>query len=127
MNTEIPVPSTSDSIMAPGSILTHVGGGLALILFVILAIAWVVRRTGLHQRGLQGHQRVTIKESHSLGQRERVVVVEINNKQLLLGVTPGHINCLAVFDQPEDAVPSDSAAQDGEFRTLLSRLLPGRQ
>ncbi|WP_172600428.1 FliO/MopB family protein [Sulfurivermis fontis] len=43
-----------------------------------------------------------------VGQRERVVLIQVGNKQLLLGVAPGRVQTLHVLDEPINvtAVPS---------------------
>ncbi|QLK62410.1 flagellar biosynthetic protein FliO [Enterobacteriaceae bacterium Kacie_13] len=119
-------PAGVDSAV-PGSVLMNVGGALALILMIIAVCAWVARRTGFAQRLPKGNQILSVVASHSMGQRERVVVIDMEGKRLLLGVTPTQINCLATFDKPseEDAVRVAPAA--GDFQSTLLNLLKKRK
>lgn len=120
------MPAGVDSA-APGSVLMNVGGALALILMIIAAFAWIARRTGFAQRLPKGDQVLSVVASHSLGQRERVVVIDMDGKRVLLGVTSTQINCLATFDKPagEDVTPV--APAPGDFQSTLLNLLKKRK
>lgn len=96
-----PVPSFSIASSPSGAALLHMSGALMLILLLIVALAWIARRSRwLPQRGREC-RKLTIVGTHSLGQRERLVVVEMAGKHLLLGVTATQISRLAMFDKPE--------------------------
>lgn len=70
--------------------------GLALVVIVILVLAWLLRRvSNLHQ----SHQKMTIVSSLSLGTRERAVLIEVGDRQLLLGVAAGHVSLLESFPE----------------------------
>ena len=40
----------------------------------------------------------------SMGARERIVLVQVGTKQLLLGIAPGQISTLHVLNEPLEAV-----------------------
>ncbi|MDH5180666.1 MAG: flagellar biosynthetic protein FliO [Gammaproteobacteria bacterium] len=72
--------------------------GLALVLGVIFGMAWLVRRMGnIHPLGQGG---LKILGGLSLGQRERVVLLQVGDTQLLVGLAPGQIRTLHVLDKP---------------------------
>lgn len=66
--------------------------GLALVLLLIWGLATLVKRFKPGHR-LQG-QSLRVVASQSVGARERVVVVEVDDTWLVLGVTPGSVNRL---------------------------------
>ncbi|ARS54070.1 flagellar biosynthetic protein FliO [Kushneria konosiri] len=66
--------------------------GLALVLLLIWGLATIVKRFKPGHR-LQG-QSLRVVASQSVGARERVVVVEVDDTWLVLGVTPGSVNRL---------------------------------
>jgi len=110
------IPSFSVASSPAGSALMHMSGTLILVLLIILALAWMARRSRLVPQRVKGSKLLTIVGAHSLGQRERLVVVEMAGKQLLLGVTATTISRLAMFDKSEeDVVP----VQDAHFQSLL--------
>ncbi|SFF96929.1 flagellar biosynthetic protein FliO [Neptunomonas qingdaonensis] len=85
--------------------------GLALVVVVILLLAWALRRvSNLHQ----SHQKMKIVSSLSLGTRERAVLIEVGDRQLLLGVAAGHVSLLESF--PEKVI---STAPKSEFAKTL--------
>lgn len=87
-----------------GSFL-QAGFGLVLVLALIFLCAWVARRLGL-QRHSSGRL-VKVVASTMVGQRERVVVVEVGTSWLVLGVTPGQIRSLHTM--PAGELPSNEA------------------
>ncbi|AMO83535.1 flagellar biosynthetic protein FliO [Obesumbacterium proteus] len=119
-------PSTIDS-GTPGSILFNVGGSLALVLLLIAAIAWVARRAGFRTQGGKSSALLTVKCSQSLGQRERVVIVEADDKWFLLGVTPTNINCLATLNKQSDSDEVASSPLSGDFQNVLLNMLKKRK
>lgn len=72
--------------------------GLIVVVAVIVAVAWLLRRVSRMQAGVQGVLKVVA--GLSLGARERVVLMQVGEKQLLLGVAPGRIHTLYVLEQP---------------------------
>jgi flagellar protein FliO/FliZ len=97
--------------IAPGLLQTTLG--LALVVAVILALAWMARRV----RSV-GHPAALIKivAAQTLGPRERVVLIEIGEQWLLLGVAPGAVRTLHTL--PKGTVPS--AGVESPFARLLA-------
>ncbi|REC96331.1 flagellar protein FliO/FliZ [Kushneria indalinina DSM 14324] len=90
-------PATSSPGMSQDSGLGMAGLGktalgLALVLLLIWGLGAIIKRFGPGRR-LQG-QSLRIVASQSVGARERVVVVEVDDTWLVLGVAPGSINRL---------------------------------
>ena len=98
--------------------------GLALVLGMILAVAWVAKR--LAPGALRGTGvPLTIVASQSVGQRERVVVVEIADQWLVLGVAPGRVSALSTL--PKGTLPTPTPSLSTPFGAALSRALGRRQ
>jgi flagellar protein FliO/FliZ len=72
---------------------------LALILGGFVAVAWLARRY-LPGMGAQGA--VKVVGTTPVGTRERVVVVEVDNTWLLLGVGGGNVRLLHTLPRPAD-------------------------
>lgn len=87
--------------------LLQAGLGMLLVLGLIFACAWLARRFGLQRFG-GGGQVVKVVSTASIGQRERVVVVEVADTWLVLGVTSNQINTL--HSLPAQSVPGAVAA-----------------
>ncbi len=72
--------------------------GLLVVLAAIVGSAWLLRRYGRLQSGVDGALRII--GGLSMGPRERVVLVQVGKQQLLLGVAPGRIQTLHVLEEP---------------------------
>lgn len=64
---------------------------LLLVLLVFFALVWVGKR---FRQLPAGKSRIRILEGVSVGNREKLVLVEVNEQQILLGVTANSISAL---------------------------------
>lgn len=78
---------------------------LVLILGGFIAVAWLARRylPGVGKQGV-----VKVVGATMVGPRERVVVVEVEDTWLLLGVGAGQVRLLDKRAKPDDAVREES-------------------
>ncbi|HDS1220843.1 flagellar biosynthetic protein FliO [Stenotrophomonas maltophilia] len=76
------------------------GAVLALlaVLALVVGLGWLLKR--LPGSGFRPADGMKLVASLSVGAKERVVVVEVNGQQLLLGVTAGSINALHTLSEP---------------------------
>ena len=95
--------------------------GLALVLGLIVAAAWVAKR--FTPGALRGGLPLTIVASQAVGQRERVVIVEVADQWLVLGVAPGRVSALTTLPKGTLSAPTPVAAN---FASALSRALGRR-
>ncbi|MGI4836770.1 MAG: flagellar biosynthetic protein FliO [Janthinobacterium lividum] len=100
--------------------LTQLMLGLLVVLAVIVALAWVVRR--VQQAAPRGGQVIDIVSARALGPRDRLVLVQIGDEQVLLGVSPGRITSLHVMKEPVRS-PARSEQAAPEFAQRLMELL----
>ncbi|TGC99517.1 flagellar biosynthesis protein FliO, partial [Salmonella enterica subsp. enterica serovar Wilhelmsburg] len=83
-----------------GSPLMQVSGALIGIIALILAAAWVIKRMGFAPKG-NSVRGLKVSASASLGPRERVVIVEVENARLVLGVTASQSRLLPTLPPGE--------------------------
>jgi len=122
MNTTQQQPVIPQPAISTGSMLTQVSGVLAAIIILILACAWVAKRFGFASRR-SGSQTLNISASCSLGQRERVVIVDVDDARLVLGVTAQQITHLHTLPaKPQQETP-DAAEPKPDFRQVLQSLM----
>jgi flagellar protein FliO/FliZ len=109
-----PVHEAAPAASSAGGLL-QAGFGMAVVVGLIFGCAWLARRFGLQRLG--GGQLVKVVSSASVGQRERVVVVEVGDTWLVLGVTPQQVNTLhtlpAQAHSPAASAPSSLQARAG--------------
>ncbi len=78
--------------------LAQVLGSLVLVFVCLFAVVYMLRRFNGVRIGPGTPLRVL--GSASVGQREKVVLIEAGKEQLLLGVAQGSVRTLHVFDEP---------------------------
>ena len=101
--------------------LTQLVFGLLLVLGLIFVLAWLLRR--VQQAGPAGKgQVIEIVGSRALGPRDRLMLVQVGNEQILLGLSPGTITALHVLKEPVH-VPSATEKTTPEFAQRLMELL----
>lgn len=99
--------------------------GLLAVVAAIVATAWIGRRVLRLQPGMDS--RLRLVGGLSLGPRERIVLVQAGDTQLLVGVAPGRVQTLHVLDQPLAAVPEERAVSPAApFARILERFGPAR-
>ncbi|MFC1774266.1 flagellar biosynthetic protein FliO [Pseudomonadota bacterium] len=109
------LPATQDPVAMTS--LWQLTLGMLVVLGLIVSIAWVLKRTGRFQMAAGGGLRVL--GGLSMGSRERVVLIQAGETQLLLGVAPGRVQTLHVLDQPLQM----SSPTGGGFAEQLSHML----
>lgn len=71
---------------------------LLVVVGLMFAMLWALRRFNGAARGSSAQMQVLA--SIGLGQREKAVLLNVGSQQLLLGVSPGTVRTLHVFDDP---------------------------
>lgn len=95
------------------STLANMLGGLIFVLILIFVLAYIVRRFNLVPASSNV---LKVVAATSLGQREKVVLVEVDGQQYLLGVTPQQVS---LIDKLETAVNT-------EMDSFANRLLQAK-
>ncbi|QAY84882.1 flagellar biosynthetic protein FliO [Pseudomonas arsenicoxydans] len=122
-----PVASAATAAAAPvansgvAGQLTQLVFGLLLVLGLIFFLAWLLRR--VQQAGPAGKgQVIELIGSRALGPRDRLMLVQVGNEQILLGLSPGSITALHVLKEPVQ-VPGGTEKATPEFAQHLLRML----
>jgi len=110
--------------LTSGSIL-QVILSLLLVLAAVVVVAWVLKRIN---QPLQGAgNALKIVSGVAVGQRERIVLVEVNDTWLVVGVAPGQVN--ALHTMPKGQLPSAPRAPNGDdnkFQMWLKQMMEKR-
>lgn len=81
------------------TLLGKVSATLIFIIALILFCAWLFRRVG-NAWIPQSASKVRVVTSANLGGKERIVVVDVEDQRLVLGVGPGSVNLLSSKPAP---------------------------
>lgn len=100
---------------------------LLVIVGVIVLLGWAVRR--FTNIGPQGAGGMRVLSALPVGNRERIALVQVGDKQLLIGIAPGRVNTLHVFDEKVVIEKSASPVQGQSrgFSTILRNTLQNSQ
>lgn len=101
--------------------LAQAGLGLFAVIVLILLLAWGARRAGLVRQGAPGTMKVVA--STMLGARQRLVIVEVGETWLVLGVSPGEIRTLHTMpaDRSAGGPGQPQLTSTGSFAEKLLR------
>lgn len=116
----IPPPSA----VSAGSVF-QVILSLLLVLGAVVAVAWILKRINLPQQGAANALKVI--SGVAVGQRERIVLVEVNDTWLVVGVAPGQVN--ALHSMPKGQLPATHnmpGGDDNKFQMWLKQKMEKR-
>ena len=99
--------------------LLHVCLSLGVVIALILGAGWVLRR--LQGGTVRSGGNLRALESIAIGMKERVVLVQAGETQMLLGVGPGNVRTLHVFDHPIALTAPNAVSPAAAFRTVLAQ------
>ena len=105
--------------------------GLGLVILAIVVFGYILRRmTG---PAVHLSQKFRVVSALSVGARERIILLQAGDKQLIVGVAPGRVQTLLVLDEPLDTEQQTAGGagrpENSAFAQKLQALLqrkPGR-
>lgn len=113
----VAAPATSGSVAGQ---LTQLVLGLLLVLGLIFFLAWLLRR--VQNAAPNANQVIQVVGSRQVGPRDRLLLVQVGDEQVLIGHTPGSLTTLHVMTQPV-AAPATTRPATPEFAQRLMELL----
>lgn len=114
-------PATETPGVPSGALLQMVLG-LALILALLFAVAFILRRIGARQ-GFGGNGPLRIVGGQMLGTRERIVLVEVGDTWLVVGIAPGQLRTLHTMPKGELSTPPTG---DSSFARVFRQIIDGK-
>lgn len=97
---------------------------LLLVLAAIVLVAWLLRRMNVAQQGTGSFLKVL--GGVAIGQRERVVLVEVNDTWLVVGVGPGQIRTLHTLPKSELKISASQTEPANNFNVWLKKFVEKR-
>jgi len=99
--------------------------GLIVVLALFGLFAWILRKTG--NFSFDNKSQLAVISGISLGIREKLVLVKVGEKQLLLGVTPGRVDKLLELEGDDRLFQGRiNQNKNGMFATKLQQVLQGK-
>jgi flagellar protein FliO/FliZ len=112
------------SAVSSGSVV-QVIVSLLFVLAAIVLVAWILKRINMPQNAVGSALRVV--SGVAVGQRERIVLVEVNDTWLVVGVAPGQVT--ALHTMPKNILPNVEAPApevDNKFKNWLKVVMEKR-
>lgn len=105
-----------------GSHLLQLVIGLFIVVLCIVVLAWFAKK--MNRFHSTSDDALKIIGAISMGARERVVLLQVGEEQLVLGVSPGRINTLHVLNTPVETITKDTNALVGNgFAAKLKNMI----
>lgn len=115
-------PMKSDPMS--GSYLMQLIFGLLVVVLCIVALAWLTKK--MNRFHSVTNDSIKVISGISMGAREKIVLLQVGEEQLLLGVSPGRINKLHVLNtttSSPDGKSSDAERNQGfsdKLKTMMA-------
>ena len=90
-------PVVSPSTLFTGDYLLQVVGSFVVVILLLIGVLVLLRRFNGVSSQMNGSMRVI--SSVGVGQRERVVLLQVGEEQILVGVGPGNVRKIHAFDE----------------------------
>ena len=109
---------TGTTVVGAGEII-NTALSLLLIIGAIMALAWLLSK-------LQGGRSnngglINVLASHALGTKERLLLVEVGGRQIIVGVTASQISTLHVLEEPLNI--ETASLERGNFGERLKKAI----
>ena len=117
--------AASPPVVSPSTSIFQVFLGLLLVLGLIAACAWLLKR--MTPGGLSGAAGMRVVGGLMVGPKERIVVVELDGNWLVLGVTASQVSLLHTMPKPEGSGDADQPGAVATFPKWLQAALQKRR
>ncbi len=117
--TDANVPMLAGATPLGGSEILSVGINTLVVIGAIVIVGWMYSRA--KYSGNSANNLINVVSSRPLGAKERLLLVEVGDKQLLIGMTSAQVQTLHVFDEPiyTKEPPTESTGFAERLRTAI--------
>jgi flagellar protein FliO/FliZ len=106
---------------------------LLVVVALIFIAAWIMKRIGYS--GNSHHQSMKVKACLSLSAKEKLMVVQIGDEDVVIGVAPGFVGHIKTLEHPLNTYASSTSESSKKsmafsthtFATSFNRFLSGHQ
>lgn len=117
-----PSAANGGAVPAAGGVFSVLFGLIAVIAMIV-GLAWMARRVGVARP--QDNALIQVVGAASVGTRERVAIVQIQDSWIVVGVSPAGVTSLATLPKGNATLPPGFASPAG-FAGRLKSMLDAR-
>lgn len=110
----------SDNPIGFSYVLQIIASFVAVIAFIIM-LGWLMRKTG--RFGAANNKTFRIVSSMSLGMREKIVLINVEGVNIVVGVAPGQIRTLHVLGNIPDKEDADRTKDSDRFGRIIENFM----
>ncbi|QCU90442.1 flagellar biosynthetic protein FliO [Thiomicrorhabdus sediminis] len=115
-----------EKVAQPSEYFGQIMISLLLVLLIIFISAWLLRRYGRFPGVAQGNMKVL--GALSVGQRERIMLIQVGKEQIVVGVTSSRISTLHQLEEPVEVKDNETnVALGSPFAKRLQEALTKRK
>ena len=118
--TAVPALGNAPELLSAGYLM-QVVGSLAIVFGAVVLMAVIVKR--VNRSPSTGKASLSVMGSTNVGTREKVVLINAAGQQILVGVAPGNVRTLHVFDESLVAETADEA-KPADFSAVWQSVNP---
>jgi len=118
--TAVPALGNAPELLSAGYLM-QVVGSLAIVFGAVVLMAVIVKR--VNRSPSTGKASLSVMGSTNVGTREKVVLINAAGQQILVGVAPGNVRTLHVFDESLTAETADEA-KPADFSAVWQSVNP---
>jgi flagellar protein FliO/FliZ len=85
-------------------------GSLLLVLALLGGMLWLLKRVKAMQEKNSGPRQMELMETLSVGVRQKIALVRVGTRQVLVGMTPGQFTALASWDTASAGTSASATA-----------------
>ena len=121
--TKTDVSAIGSSVTQPSEYFGQIVLSLVLVLLIIFVSAWLLRRYGRFPGVAEGNLKVL--GALSVGQREKILLLQVGKEQILVGVTTTRISRLHELREPIEV--KNTEVPKGQFAQRLQEALNSKK
>ena len=119
---ETKVAEIGEKVAQPSEYFGQIVLSLVLVLLIIFVSAWLLRRYGRFPGVADGNLKVL--GALSVGQRERILLLQVGKEQILVGVTSNRISQLHQLEEPIEV--QDNVTVSSQFSQRLQEAITSK-
>jgi flagellar protein FliO/FliZ len=95
-------------------------GSLIFVLLLIFGLAWMMKK--MRVPGMMGSSGpLKVVKQMPIGPKERIMIIQVGEEQLVVGVTAHNINLLTKLETPLENASVESASFANQISQLMSK------
>ena len=115
------VAASTGAVPGFGLMMLKSIGMLCIVLAVLAVVLFIFRQFTERRSGRINKRFINLVTSFHIGPKEKLMLVDVIGKKILLGVTPQSINTLAIIDD-DGELNSPDEKPDADFKGVLDKL-----